>query len=410
MKITVKTLQQKVFSIDAEGSDTVGDLKLKIQESQGHTPESQKLIYSGKVLPDGKTVESCEIKEKDFLVLMVSKPKAAPATPAASSSTSTAVPAAPVSPPTTETTPAPTSAPEPAAAATPAAAPQPPNAPLLTPAQATPVAAPTERAFGDMSSFLSGDVLQSTIQNMIEMGFEREQVLRALRASFNNPDRAVEYLFNVRLIECCRGIPAHLEGHADAPQVAGNAPAAAAPAAPAAAPAAAAPAPAAQAAPATNAPQNLFQLAQQQQQQHQHHVPGAGAAAGGPGGAIDLNALQNSPQIQQLRELMQTNPALAQPLIQQLAASNPHLAQAFAQNPEALMQLLGGNLEFGDDEEGGIPPGAQVIQVTEEERAAIQRLEALGFPRQAVIEAYFACDKNEELAANYLFDSNFEDS
>ncbi|KAL1707497.1 hypothetical protein EV121DRAFT_255888 [Schizophyllum commune] len=397
MKITVKTTQQKVFQIDVEGPETVGVLKQKISDAHGHPVASQKIIYSGKILPDDKTIESCGIKEKDFLVLMVSKvrtqytpqqlilkgtkpkPTPAPAPAAAAPSTSTPA-AAPASTPA-QSTPAPPAAAPAAQASTPAA-----NAP----------------AFGDMSSFVTGNVLQETVNNMTEMGFPREQVLRALRASFNNPDRAVEYLMN--------GIPAHLEAEAAGPARAAQ-PASAAPPAAGNAPAAAAPA----AAPTSNAPQNLFQLAQQQQQS-QAAGAGAGAGAGlgaGAGGAapgLDLGALQANPQIAQLRELVQQNPALVQPLVQQLAQSNPAIAQAIIQHPEAIMQLLGvDGDDFDGDDDMNPPPGTHVMHVTEEEQAAIQRLEAMGFPRQKVIEAYFACDKNEELAANYLFDNGFED-
>ena len=61
---------------------------------------------------------------------------------------------------------------------------------------------------------------------------------------------------------------------------------------------------------------------------------------------------------------------MVQPLLQQLAQANPQLAQMLAQNPEALAQLLGTEGEDGEH----LPPGTQVVQVSEEERAAIERV------------------------------------
>jgi len=53
---------------------------------------------------------------------------------------------------------------------------------------------PRSSSLGDL---LSGHNLQGAIDNIVEMGFPRDQVMRAMRASFNNADRAVEYLMAV---------------------------------------------------------------------------------------------------------------------------------------------------------------------------------------------------------------------
>lgn len=98
----------------------------------------------------------------------------------------------------------------------------------------------------------------------------------------------------------------------------------------------------------------------------------AGGAAGGAAGRDlgNLDFLRNNPQFQQLRQVVQQQPQMLEPILQQLGAGNPQLAQLISQNPQQFLQLLG---EDGDDD-AALPPGAQAISVTEEERDAIERV------------------------------------
>ena len=97
---------------------------------------------------------------------------------------------------------------------------------------------------------------------------------------------------------------------------------------------------------------------------------GAGAAAGAGAALGNLDFLRNNPQFQQLRQVVQNQPQMLEPILQQVGAGNPQLAQVIAQNPDQFLQLLGEDV----DDDAPMPPGAQQISVTEEERDAIERV------------------------------------
>jgi UV excision repair protein RAD23 len=99
--------------------------------------------------------------------------------------------------------------------------------------------------------------------------------------------------------------------------------------------------------------------------------PGTRATADTPAlPAGSLEFLRNNPQFQQLRQLVQQQPQMLEPILAQLGQGNPQLASLIQGNPEEFLQLLSDET----DDDAVLPPGAQTVHVTEEERDAIERV------------------------------------
>lgn len=452
MIVTVKTLQQKTFKVEIDDSEQVLALKQKIEADQGAAfPASGlKLIYAGKILNDSTSLSEYNIQESNFVVVMVSKAKAPkPSEPTSSStppqpqqSSATATASAAATPPTTQpsstatgqqatTSEAPATGTTSTATTTTAAegGPTPPTT-ATAGRDTTDASGSEEQGWQAASSVLvTGSAYEEAIVTMMGMGFDRDSVVRALHASFNNPDRAVEYLMT--------GIPDNVFGEPPAEEEQQGPPG-----------------PPPQPAPGQPAPPQVLQMPQmppQPSQQLPQSAPPTGGQqppAGLPGqqpaqqggqqagqqggqqggqprpGGNPLEFLRELPQFQMLRNVLRQNPDMLQPLLQQIGQQNPQLLQLISQNQQAFIDLLneGGSgsgtaQPQAGSSQAGQAPGARgaagmemphAIQVTLEEKEAIERLKALGFPEHMVVQAYFACEKNEELAANFLLQQQDE--
>jgi len=433
MKLTVKTLKGSKFVLECEASQTVLEVKAIIESTNSDLPASNmKLIHSGKVLKDEPTIESCGIKQNDFLVVMVTKAKK-----------STAKAPVPASEPS-ETAKASDSV----SATAPSENQETKSSESVTSSPSTDAATsgPTPATKSDATTNAATELSAEVVNSLTGMGFPEAEVRHCLRAANGNPDVAVEFLTN--------GIPPGMQpGEQGAISNSSSVPARSG----------------GTLVGLRNHPQFndlrrlvqsnpamlqrvLTQIGQQQPEllteinanQEAFLImmnepitdtsaptsgssPNSGSPFQSPASSGTDTEMQGIPPAMmegmanpaQMAQLIQNmSPGELNQMATMMGLSSEQLrstAQMLGQiPPEQLQQYMmqamqgGGSGSLGGMMGGDAAAaggGPQVLRLTEEEMAAVNRLADMGFDRTEAAQAYLACDKNEALAANLLMDS-----
>ncbi|KAH7648322.1 RAD 23B [Cryptosporidium bovis] len=348
MRIKVRTVQNTEMEVDVEPSYTIERVKQEIQLLNPVMEATRlKLIFAGRILGDSQTVESSGIKDGERLVVLLSKGMAQKAADnhqqnkqnnATEGSASTTVD-------------------------------RPANKDS-TNNNGTAATDLVNNTQSGASALLTGTELEETINNIVNMGFEKDQVIAAMKAAFNNPDRAVEYLTSGIPLQDNNGSSSENSGNVvgEYNLNGGN-----------------------------NSDSGL--------------TLNNGNNASSEGSSVsaetnNLEALRNNPLFNQLRSVVQQDPRILPELLVRIGQTHPDILQLITDNQEEFIRMME-RTDSDDIHDLSLNMNnATTIQLTQQESESIERLQALGFPRNAVIEAFLICEKNEELAANYLLENS----
>jgi len=175
---------------------------------------------------------------------------------------------------------------------------------------------------------------------------------------------------------------------------------------------------------------DLMANIQQNANQSEFNIPmnPLGGVSGGempPGMPFGMEGMTE----EQLVQMMQQQPEMFAPLIEEIARQDPALLEQIRQNPQQFLGLLLQGMQNGefamngeeelleDDEmemdtediegEEGADDDGDQAQLTEEQSEAIGRLQAMfpHIPQMMILQTYQACGQDEALAANLLMDS-----
>jgi len=395
MIVTLKTFLCKTFKIVIDESQTVLDLKDKIEETQGSSfPASAlKLVYSGKVLNNDSPISEYKIRENQFIVVMVSKTRSK-SSEVSNRGTSGAREIAPTdltslqASGTVRETTSPQTTGNSATATTGSATTVLPreirslvrnNTEAISSALSNQSASVNSEAGNEASGSILSDTnttmlpvdneSERVVEELVSMGFGRDQAIQALHVNFNNPNRAAEYLVqqqssqepNVGLSQ----IPHSQIGSIES---------------------------------------NSLPIYQGERSQNT--------------GREDLIAAFHTPELILMLQHVRENPNHLPVFMATIQETHPNLFSLIRDNHQAFIQLY----EASPMHQSGVSnregssstfrqsgtPNHHHITITPEEKEAIERLKALGFSEVMVLQAFLACDKDEHQAADFLFSENVD--